>query len=363
MSRSSGADDTGVQASKNLQSSIIPRAATLSNHATQGMRRGETPIAGTRAGTFARIVAIVLLGIVAGGCFALGMWQLGRAEERDALSQLIEQGRRQPPLTLSTASAADELIPWRSAQAQGHWLPHYTVLLENRNLDGRPGYWVATPLVLAQAALPATRNDAITAGSSELDALAGYSTGGEFLSRGPGAGSTAVLVLRGWLPRDMQAGGAPPQVPAEPTAVSVRGELHAHVPRIFELWEWAGGKASQLPASLPAPNGTPPVVQNLELAEFARASGLQLLPVVLAQTHESIALGGDPAGATPADTTAGGNASALLREWPGPSLDSDQNRGYALQWFSFSAIAAAVALFMIWGLLRRAARNTAWKDS
>ena len=105
------------------------------------------------------------------------------------------------------------------------------------------------------------------------------------------------------------------------------------------------------------------MVQNLELAEFARASGLQLLPVVLAQTHESIALGGDPAGATPADTTAGGNASALLREWPGPSLDSDQNRGYALQWFSFSAIAAAVALFMIWGLLRRAARNTAWKDS
>ena len=28
------------------------------------------------------------------------------------------------------------------------WLPQFSVLLDNRNLDGKPGYWLATPLLL-----------------------------------------------------------------------------------------------------------------------------------------------------------------------------------------------------------------------
>ena len=57
--------------------------------------------------------------------------------------------------------------------------------------------------------------------------------------------------------------------------------------------------------------------------------------------------------------TAGKPAAAqkLRYEWPGPSLDSDQNRGYALQWFSFSAIAVIAALFLMYRMLRPGARN------
>src|SRR5690606_4149781 len=151
------------------------------------------------------------------------------------LHDMIERGRKQAPLVLSAASRPADFLPWRAATAQGQWLPQYTLLLENRNLDGRPGYWVATPL--------------------QLDAAYG----------GP-----AVLVLRGWVPRDMHARGVLPAIPAEPGTVLVQGELHDHVPRIFELWEWAGGSGSRLPAALPAHDISLTVVQNLELAEYAR---------------------------------------------------------------------------------------------
>src|SRR5690606_36001648 len=129
----------------------------------------------------------------------------------------------------------ESFLPWRAATAQGRWSDEHTVLLQNRNLDGRPGYWVATPLLLAPPSLPVNRLDAVTAGSAESEALTG-SDSPDFLSRGLVAQAPAVLVLRGWLPRDMTAGEAAPAIPSEAGVLQIRGELHSHVPRIFELW-------------------------------------------------------------------------------------------------------------------------------
>ena len=259
--------------------------------------------------SFRSVLALLLLATVAAVCFSLGLWQLDRAAQRDALRDAIERGRQQSPLTLIPGVRPAELTPWRPAVAQGHWSSEHTVLLENRNFNGRPGYWVATPLLLADGANP-----------------------------------SAVLVLRGWLARDLQAAGATPEIPHEQGLVEVRGELHAHVPRIFELWQWAGGTDSRLPAVVPAPEGAVPSVQNLALAEYARATGLRLLPTVLAQTHDSLTA--DGAQALP---------SVLQREWPGPGLDSDQNRGYALQWFGFCGIAVVAAFFVLRNMARRRA--------
>lgn len=272
---------------------------------------------------FRSVLALVLLGVVTAVCISLGLWQLERAAERDALHAAIERGRLQAPVALTAQTRPADLLPWRRATAEGRWSDRHTVLLENRNLEGRPGYWVATPLMLG--------------------------------AEGP----SAVLVLRGWLPRDMQAGGVPPSIPAETGNVRVSGELLSHVPRIFELWQWAGGRSSHLPAALPQMGGSVPVIQNLQLSEFAQATGLRLLPAVLAQTARSAPAGPDNATQPSASTAAG----ELRREWPGPSVDSDQNRGYALQWFSFGAIAFGAALFIARGLLRnrsgshRTARN------
>jgi len=246
------------------------------------------------------LAALVLLGVAVAILASLGAWQLRRADERRAVQAAIQAGRSQSPLALTPSIAPGELTAWRPAQASGQWLDQYSVLLDNRNQDGRPGYWLATPLLLDPA------------------------------SHG------AVLVLRGWLPR-AQPGQPAPALPAAPSGPdSVVGELAPRVPRLFELWSFGGAAQGQLPATLPVAGGAVPQVQNLELPAYARATGLALLPAVLMQT--------------------GGGADALVRDWPQPSVDYNQNQGYALQWFSFAAIAAVAWLVVAWRALRRGRR-------
>lgn len=242
------------------------------------------------------LVTSVLLSLVVALCVALGAWQLRRADERLAMAQRIQAGRAQPALMLEASTPDAELVAWRPARASGQWLDQYTVLLDNRNDKGRPGYWLATPLLLE------------------------------------GREPAAVLVLRGWLPRALGGTDARPELPATPAGRhTIEGELASHVPRLFELWSLGSSAVGQLPDTLPAAGGVPSL-QNLELSDYARATGLRLLPVVLMQTR---------------------GADALVRDWPQPSVDYHQNRGYALQWFAFAAIAAIGGLTLAWRAWRR----------
>ncbi len=261
--------------------------------------------------SYRTLAALLLLAVLAYVFVSLGNWQLRRAAERTAISQTIAHGRASAPLQLEAGIADSALVPWRPASAAGVWRHDLTVLLENRNHQGQPGYWVATPLVLP--------------------------------------GQVAVLVLRGWLPRFTGATGLPiaPQVPTPTGEQAVQGELLARVPRLFELAGWAGGGATKLPVQLPLADGTVPVVQNLDLNDYAAATGLKLLPTVLAQTTAA-----QPAGES-AGAGMAGQVPAMQYDWPEPSVDADQNRGYALQWFGFAAIAAIAWLFIAWRALRR----------
>ncbi len=246
--------------------------------------------------------ALLLLGAAVAALASLGQWQLRRGDERRAILAAIEAGRKQPPLDLTPATPPAELAAWRAARAAGVWLPQFSVLLDNRNHDGRPGYWLATPMLL----------DAST--------------------------HTAVLVLRGWLPRVMGAQAAPAAPPAPSGGQTVSGELQPRVPRLFELWS-LGSAPAGLPAALPLPGGALPQVQNLALDDYARATGLTLLPAVLSQTDDA--------------------ADGLVRDWPQPSVDYRQNISYAVQWFAFAAIAAIAWLAVLAGAIRRARRRQA----
>jgi surfeit locus 1 family protein len=147
--------------------------------------------------------------LAAAGCVAgvlLGNWQIGRAEQKRALA------------------SAQELTTLR-----GRFEPRYTVLLDNKIHDGRPGYQVVQPLRLA--------------------------------------GGGHVLVNRGWT----AAGATREQLPAVRTPageVAVQGVRLEHFPRAFEP---AGAKHT----------GT--VWQNVSVEEFAAWSGLALEPTVFEQ--------------------------------------------------------------------------------
>lgn len=248
------------------------------------------------------IAALALLAIVAAVCVSLGNWQLDRAAQRDAIARAMESGRQSPPLALRPDTPPGQLLDWRPAQAEGRWLHQFTVLLDNRNYNGRPGFWVATPLLLDEA------------------------------------DKTALLVLRGWVARPVGPDQGRPPDPAPHAGIqAVSGQIRQRVPRLFELWSFSGRDPSALPKAFPAAGGQPPRVQNLDLADYAAATGLKLLPVVLEQTSGQAA----------------GQGVGLIRDWPLPPTDSDTNRGYALQWFSFAAIAAIAWIAIAWRALRK----------
>ena len=250
------------------------------------------------------LLALLLLVLVALTCLALGRWQLERAEQRRATALTITLGRQATPLSLNEVTHArlQELKAWTPASAQGQWRGDLSLLIDNRNLDGRPGLWLATPLVM-----PDTR---------------------------------AILVLRGWFERPL-ADKVSPVVLTPGGPQRLEGELAEHVPRLFELSGSGGAQILQFAhGAVTVRDGTDSVdtaklarVQNVTIADLVKQTGLNLLPVVLLQTNSA--------------------NDGLIRRWPEPSIDADKNNGYALQWFGFALIALIAFVVVGWRAMRR----------
>jgi len=202
----------------------------------------------------------------------LGNWQSHRAQEKRALAARVEAALAGPPLKLPAhpVEAADFAL--RRVVAQGEFVPAHTVFLDNKIYQGRVGYEVVTPLKIA-------------------------------------GGSQHVLVDRGWVP----AGPRREELPVIPTPGGEQRVEGLAVTRLPQAYEPTRG----------APQGR--VWQNLRLAEFSRATGLALQPLVIEQLSDA--------------------ADGLVRDWPRPDSGADRNESYALQWYLFAAL--AVVLFVI----------------
>jgi surfeit locus 1 family protein len=226
-----------------------------------------------------RAAVVLLSTLVAVGLTArLGIWQLDRAAQKEALQSQLDDRLLLAPLAAS--ELARSLGPaasqhFRAALLRGRWLPQYNVFLDNRQMGGRQGFFLVTPLELA-----------------------------------PGE---AILVQRGWAPRDLRDRLAVPAVPTPETEVTVAGRLAPPPGRLFAL----GGA------------DTGAVRQNLDLESFSSETGLRLLPLSLLQ------VGGLPGGSPALE---GASADGLKRDWPGPAVDVHRHHGYAFQWFSLCGL-------------------------
>lgn len=193
---------------------------------------------------------LITLATVAGVLItaSLGRWQLSRASEKEHLQQMLDERSRQPAVdgtTLLTAAQdkrpeAAEALVHRAVVLQGRWLPEYTVYLDNRQMQGRPGFFVVTPLQLQ------------------------------------GADPTVVLVQRGWAPRNFQDRTQLPQVQtsAEPL-VEVRGRVALPPSRLFEFQGTAHTAGSSR------------IRQNLDVAAFGAETHLTLAKLTVLQTGEA----------------------------------------------------------------------------
>ena len=199
----------------------------------------------------------------------LGWWQLDRAGQKNALHDAQEAQRALPPLLVGDLTRLQPAaVPMhRAVRLQGRWSVAHTVYLENRQLDGRPGFFVLTPLLLD--------------------------------------GGRAVIVQRGWLPRDNNDRTRVAPVPTPPNVVGLQGRI---APPPSRLYDFAGG-------------ATGPIRQNLDLGEFERETGLALLPFTVLQ-EAAVAAAQD----------------GLQRDWPKPAANVHKHYGYAFQWFALSAL-------------------------
>jgi surfeit locus 1 family protein len=178
---------------------------------------------------------LITLAAAAGICitFALGAWQLGRAREKLALQSTMDQRKALPPLgeqDLLAAKPLSELI-YRPVLLRGTWLAQHTIFLDNRQMNGKPGFYVVTPLRLE-------------------------------------AGGAAVAVERGWAPRNFVDRARLPPVQTPTGLIELRGRM---APAPGKLYEFDGATFG-------------PMRQNLDLAQWRAETGLALLDVAVQQT-------------------------------------------------------------------------------
>jgi surfeit locus 1 family protein len=178
---------------------------------------------------------VPLIAAVAGALLAarLGFWQLDRAAQKVALQTALESRSRLPALdagALARTPAAAEPQHYRPAVVSGRWIAERTLFLDNRQMDGKVGFFVVTPLQIE--------------GTPE-----------------------AVLVERGWVGRNFTDRAALPPVATPAGSVTVAGRVAPPPSRLFEFAGAASG----------------PIRQNIDIPAYARETSLTLLPLSILQ--------------------------------------------------------------------------------
>lgn len=176
------------------------------------------------------VTLATLVGV--GATLSLGRWQLARAAEKQALQAGIAARQQLAMLggaELLATPEADRLH--RRVQLRGRWLAERTVFLDNRQMNGQPGFYVLTPLQLQD-------------------------------------GRAWLLVQRGWVPRNFVDRNTLPRVDTPGGEVALQGRI---APAPSKLYAFEGAEQGV-------------IRQNLDLDAFRAEIRLPLLGQTVVQT-------------------------------------------------------------------------------
>lgn len=236
------------------------------------------------------LVVTVATAITMTATASLGLWQLDRARQKTSLEAALLSRAALPALGNADllAQAGPGSVLHRSVQLRGQWVPQHSVFLENRQMNGRTGFFLVTPLRL-------------------------------------NGSDRAVLVQRGWLPRDFNDRSRVPDVATPAGEVLVPGRLAPPPGRLYQFGDAGSG----------------PIRQNIDLAAFRQETALALLDLSVQQTGED----------------EGEGQGRLHRQWPLPATDVHKHHGYAFQWFALCVLVGGLYFwFQIIQPRRRRAR-------
>jgi surfeit locus 1 family protein len=228
-----------------------------------------------RRGRFWLITLAAALALAA--TVSLGHWQLSRAAQKEALQAEIDAQKKLPPLDqdafLAIARPGEAL--YRPVHLRGLWLEPQTVYLDNRQMNGLPGFYVVTPFAVE--------------GSDQT-----------------------VMIQRGWVQRNFTDRNQLMPVETPRGLVEVTALVAPPPGHLLEL-----GQAA--PAAQGPSVGSSPIRQNLDLEAFRAETRLPLrTDLTLQQT--------------------GAASEGLQRDWPPPALGVEKHYGYAFQWFGLAAL-------------------------
>ena len=226
-----------------------------------------------------RWIPLLATVIVAAIGVSLGQWQTRRGDEKQAIQAKMAARQSAPAMTLENAAGIDVAVAeFRHIKLRGRFVPTWVTYLENRPYNGVPGFYVLMPFKIT------------------------------------GSAESAILIERGWAPRDANDRTRVPVVPTPADEIEIEGVIRSDAGHLLQLGA----------AEAPRPGA---IMQNLDIAAYARASQLPLAPFVVEQSGEI--------------------KDGLVRDWPAPSLGIDRHRGYAVQWYALALM--AVIFFVVTG--------------
>lgn len=227
-----------------------------------------------------RLIPFIATLLVMAIGIAAGQWQTRRAAEKTAIAVTLGQRAAAPQLAMDARPLEIDDVEYRTVRVKGEFLPDWPVYLDNRPYQGAAGLYVLMPF--------------------RID-----------------GSNMHVLIARGWVPRNSADRTMLPAIPTPAGIITVQGLARRNPGKLLQF----GQQDALRPGA---------ILQNLEVAGFAQASGLQMQPFLLEQTS-----------ALP---------DGLIRDWPLPSIGIDKHRGYAFQWFALTAV--AFIFFVVTGFRR-----------
>ncbi len=220
---------------------------------------------------FIPFIAAVVVAIIA---LSLGNWQTRRAEEKQNLAHEQAQQAALPAVDLQLLGESTAPANFRAVQMMGTFMKEWPIYLDNRPYQGKAGFYLLMPFKLKES-------------------------------------GKIIIIMRGWLPRDMQDRQKLAITPTPEGMVKLEGVIRSSVGKVMQL-----GSEQALQAGV--------IRQNFQVAELSKASGLHIENIIVEQTTEL--------------------RDGLIRDWPQPSLGTDKHKGYAFQWYG---LAVTALLFFI----------------
>ena len=243
------------------------------------------------------LIPTIAAAIVVAVTASLGQWQLRRGAEKDDAAARHAAALAQPPVRIGAAPASADALDGRLVSVTGTFVPEATVFLDNRTRQGVAGFHVLTPLRVA-----------------------------------PDDGAPRhVLVLRGWVARDVADRNRLPAIATPAGEVTVEGLAQAGLAQPMTLGED------------PEPAKGERLWQRWSAERYARWSGLAMQPVLVRQLSEL--------------------PDGLARDWTQAGSGADRHRAYAFQWFAMAAVTAGLWVAFVPLRRRRAARDDAQRSA